>query len=221
VTDPTNSGERAPAQTPPSAGGGARYVKIFDTTLRDGEQAPGASMNETEKLEIARQLARMGVDVIEAGFPIVSKGDFDSVALIAREVRSSRIAGLARAIDNDVRVCWDAVKKAEAPRIHTFISTSPIHLKYQIKKSADECAPSRARRSAWPRTWPRSTPKPTSSFSAMDATAPSPSTGRDPGHRHRVGATTINVPDTVGYALPLEWATSSASSTGCVPRCTT
>ena len=98
MTDPTMTDERGGGQAPPGNAAGPRYVTIFDTTLRDGEQAPGASMNETEKLEIAQQLARMGVDVIEAGFPIASKGDFDSVALIAREVAGSRIAGLARAI---------------------------------------------------------------------------------------------------------------------------
>ena len=114
------------------------YIKIFDTTLRDGEQAPGASMNRGEKLEVAHQLARLGVDIIEAGFPISSAEDFESVKEIAREVKGARIAGLARAIEKDVRVCWDAVKQAEQARIHTFISTSPIHMKYQIKKTPDE-----------------------------------------------------------------------------------
>ena len=94
MTDPTTTDERGSGQAPPGAAA-PRHVTIFDTTLRDGEQAPGASMNETEKLEIAQQLARMGVDVVEAGFPVASRGDFDSVALIAREVRGSRIAGLS------------------------------------------------------------------------------------------------------------------------------
>ena len=116
----------------------SRYIRIFDTTLRDGEQAPGATMNKAEKLEIARQLAKLRVDVIEAGFPIASPDDFEAVKTIAAEVQGPRIAGLARAIEQDIRVCWDAVKVAETPRIHTFISTSEVHMKYQIKKTPAE-----------------------------------------------------------------------------------
>jgi 2-isopropylmalate synthase len=206
VTDPTISSEPARVETPQGAAGGARYVKIFDTTLRDGEQAPGASMNETEKLEIAQQLARMGVDVIEAGFPIVSKGDFDSVALIAREVRSSRIAGLSRAIDNDVRVCWDAIRGAEAPRIHTFVSTSPIHLKYQIKKTADEVRAITRDAVSLAAQLAAQHPAGDVEFSAMDASRSEPEyLAEILGIAIDCGATTINVPDTVGYALPLEW----------------
>src|SRR5512146_2212046 len=99
-------------------------VLIFDTSLRDGEQSPGATLNIEEKLDIARQLARLGVDVIEAGFPVSSPGDFESVRLIAEQVKGPVIAGLARAIPNDVDVCWDAVRHAERPRIHVFISSS-------------------------------------------------------------------------------------------------
>jgi len=116
----------------------SRYIRIFDTTLRDGEQAPGATMNKSEKLEIARQLAKLKVDVIEAGFPIASPDDFEAVKAIAAEVKGPRIAGLARAIEQDIRVCWDAVKVAESARIHTFISTSEVHMKYQIKKTPAE-----------------------------------------------------------------------------------
>ena len=115
-----------------------RYIKIFDTTLRDGEQAPGATLNKAEKLEVAHQLAKLRVDIIEAGFPIASPDDFDAVQTIAREIKGPRIAGLARAMEQDIRVCWDAVKVAEVPRIHTFISTSAVHLKYQIKKTEAE-----------------------------------------------------------------------------------
>ncbi len=115
-----------------------RYIRIFDTTLRDGEQAPGATLNKAEKLEIAQQLARLKVDIIEAGFPIASPDDFDAVQSIASEVKGPRIAGLARAIEQDIRTCWDAVRVAEVPRIHTFISTSPVHMQYQIKKTPDE-----------------------------------------------------------------------------------
>ena len=205
MTDQTTPGVRAPTGSPPGDAG-VRYVKIFDTTLRDGEQAPGASMNETEKLEIARQLERMGVDIIEAGFPVASKGDFESVALIAREVRGSRIAGLARAIEQDVRVCWDAVKQAEVPRIHTFISTSPIHMKYQIKKTPDQV---RAITREMVGLAARLTAQHAAAdveFSAMDASRSEPEFLAEIfGIAIECGATTINVPDTVGYALPLEW----------------
>ncbi len=104
-------------------------IIIFDTTLRDGEQSPGCSMNPEEKLRIARQLEKLGVDVIEAGFPIASEGDFLSVRQIAREIRGCQIAGLARANLQDIDRAWEAVKDAAAPRIHTFLSSSDIHLK--------------------------------------------------------------------------------------------
>ena len=113
-------------------------VLIFDTTLRDGEQCPGASMNLREKLEIARQLARLNVDIIEAGFPVASEGDFQSVQQIAREIRKPQIAGLARYHVGDIDRAWEAIKEAAHPRIHTFISTSDIHLKYQLKKTRDQ-----------------------------------------------------------------------------------
>src|SRR6266849_10350851 len=115
-----------------------RVIKIFDTTLRDGEQCPGASMNAEEKLEVAHQLARLKVDVIEAGFPISSPGDFASVQQIAREVRGPIIAGLARARTEDIDAAGEAVHDAERPRIHTFVGTSDIHLQYQMRKSREE-----------------------------------------------------------------------------------
>jgi 2-isopropylmalate synthase len=113
-------------------------VYVFDTTLRDGEQSPGASMDFGEKLLLARQLEKLRVDVIEVGFPISSEGDFESVKRIAEEIRSVTIAGLARANKLDIDRCWDAVRHAEKPRIHTFIATSDIHLKYKLKKSRAE-----------------------------------------------------------------------------------
>jgi 2-isopropylmalate synthase len=113
-------------------------VFIFDTTLRDGEQSPGASMNPDEKLRIARQLEKMGVDIIEAGFPVASDGDFASVRQIAMEIRGCQIAALARAGKTDIDRAWEAVAEAAAPRIHTFISSSDIHLKYQLHKSRAE-----------------------------------------------------------------------------------
>ena len=107
-------------------------VKIFDTTLRDGEQAPGCGMTAEEKLRVAYQLEKLGVDIIEAGFPISSEGDFQSVKLIAENIRSCQIAGLCRANLKDIDRGWEAVKGAESPRIHTFIATSDIHLQYKL-----------------------------------------------------------------------------------------
>src|SRR5919204_6933555 len=122
------------------------YVRIFDTTLRDGEQSPGASLTSAEKLEIARQLARLGVDIIEAGFPAASPDDLEAVKRIAQEVGHSSganprvpvIAGLARANKSDIDKCWDAVRHAAHPRIHTFIATSDIHLKYKLRLTREE-----------------------------------------------------------------------------------
>jgi 2-isopropylmalate synthase len=184
----------------------SRYIRIFDTTLRDGEQAPGATLNRAEKLEIAHQLAKLRVDIIEAGFPIASPDDFEAVKAIATEVRGPRIAGLARAIEEDIKVCWDAVKVAEVPRIHTFISTSAVHMKYQIKKTPDEVLADTRAMVSLSRDLVATHPEADLEFSAMDASR------SDPEFLAQVldlavqcGATTINVPDTVGYALPLEF----------------
>jgi 2-isopropylmalate synthase len=183
-----------------------RYIRIFDTTLRDGEQAPGATLNRAEKLEIAHQLAKLRVDIIEAGFPIASPDDFEAVKAIATEVKGPRIAGLARAIEEDIRVCWDAVKVAEVPRIHTFISTSPVHMQYQIKKTPDEVLSDTRAMVSLSRDLVATHAEADLEFSAMDASR------SDPEFLAQVldlavqcGATTINVPDTVGYALPLEF----------------
>jgi len=113
-------------------------ILIFDTTLRDGEQSPGASLNINEKLEVAEQLEKLGVDVIEAGFPVASPGDFQAVKLVAQKIKKPIITGLSRATKRDIDVCWDAIKYAKNPRIHTFIATSDIHLKYKLKKSRKE-----------------------------------------------------------------------------------
>ena len=121
------------------------YVKIFDTTLRDGEQSPGATMTSAEKLEVARSLARLGVDVIEAGFPAASPDDLEAVRRIALEVgnpsdgaKAPVICGLARATKNDIDASWEAVQHAKHPRIHTFLATSPIHMKYKLKMDPEE-----------------------------------------------------------------------------------
>src|SRR5579872_2488863 len=110
-------------------------IVIFDTTLRDGEQSPGCSMNLSEKLRMAQTLDRLGVDILEAGFPIASRGDFESVQRIAREIRRPSIAALARCKQEDVDRAWEAVRDAERPRIHTFLATSDIHLQYKLKIS--------------------------------------------------------------------------------------
>src|SRR6267154_4254577 len=123
---------------PPSERSDADRVLIFDTTLRDGEQSPGISLNRQEKLEIAHQLARLGVDVIEAGFPITSPGDFESVEAIAREVDGPVICGLARTSKQDIDAAYNAVRDAERPRIHTFISTSDIHIEHQLQTTRED-----------------------------------------------------------------------------------
>jgi len=183
-----------------------RYIRIFDTTLRDGEQAPGATLNRAEKLEVANQLARLKVDIIEAGFPIASPDDFEAVQAIAREVEGPRIAGLARAIEQDIRVCWDAVRVAAVPRIHTFISTSPVHMKYQIKKTPDEVLADTRAMVTLAAELAAQHAEADVEFSAMDASRSEPEfLARVLDLAVQCGATTINVPDTVGYALPLEF----------------
>ena len=116
----------------------SREIIIFDTTLRDGEQAPGCSMNENEKHKVALNLEKLGVNIIEAGFPIASEGDFNSVKLIAENIKDCEVAGLSRANLKDIDRAWEAIKNAANPRIHTFIATSDIHLKYKLKKTKDE-----------------------------------------------------------------------------------
>ena len=175
-------------------------VLIFDTTLRDGEQSPGISLNTEEKLEIAQQLARLGVDVIEAGFPIASPGDFEAVREIARQVEGPIIAGLARANATDIERAWEAVKDSERPRIHTFVSTSEIHIKHQMRSTHDDVRGLARASVAQARELCDDV-----EFSPMDATR------ADVGFTAEIcqiaideGATTINIPDTVGYTMPEE-----------------
>ncbi|MCL4464739.1 MAG: 2-isopropylmalate synthase [Chloroflexi bacterium] len=177
-------------------------VIIFDTTLRDGEQSPGASLNIEEKLDIARQLARLRVDVIEAGFPITSPGDFAAVRRIAEEIKGPVIAGLARVVAADIDRAWEAVQVAERPRLHVFMSTSDIHLEHQFHRTREEaldiCREMVRRAKSY---------TPDIEFSPMDATR------TDPAYLYRVveaaidaGATTVNIPDTVGYTTPEEFS---------------
>jgi 2-isopropylmalate synthase len=177
-------------------------VLIFDTTLRDGEQSPGISLNTTEKLEIAHQLARLGVDIIEAGFPIASPGDFEAVQAIAREVHGPVVAGLARANPADVERAWEAVRDAERPRIHTFVSTSDIHIVHQLQATREDVKGLARASVAQARSYCDDV-----EFSPMDATrADVDFTAEVVQIAVDEGATTINIPDTVGYAMPQEYA---------------
>lgn len=176
-------------------------VYIFDTTLRDGEQSPGYTMNTQEKLRVAKQLEALGVDIIEAGFPQASEGDFQAVKLIAESIKDCEVAALARANDDDIDRAWEAIKNAKKPRIHTFISTSDIHLKYQLRKTRDEVIAIAVRSVKRAKKY-----TPNVEFSAMDATR------SDWDFLVKIfeeaidaGATTINIPDTVGYSVPDEF----------------
>jgi len=175
-------------------------ITIFDTTLRDGEQSPGCSMNVPEKLRMAHHLDRLGVDVIEAGFPIASEGDFAAVQAIAAEVRRPIIAGLARACSKDIERAWQALQGTARPRIHVFLATSDIHLKYKLRISRQECL-ERAREAV------------SLAKSLCDDVefSPEDATRTDPEFLCQVveavvaaGATTVNIPDTVGFTTPVE-----------------
>jgi 2-isopropylmalate synthase len=176
-------------------------VLIFDTTLRDGEQSPGISLNTSEKLEIAHQLARLGVDVIEAGFPITSPGDFEAVEAISRQVEGPVIAGLARTHVADIDAAWGAVKDAERSRIHTFISTSDIHIEHQLQTTREDVKGQARAAVAHARSYTDDV-----EFSPMDATrADLDFTAEVVQIALDEGATTINIPDTVGYTMPHEF----------------
>lgn len=176
-------------------------IKIFDTTLRDGEQSPGATMNVAEKVRIAEQLEKLKVDIIEAGFPISSEGDFEAVREIAKKIRRSRVVALGRTGLQDIKRAWEAVKFAKYPMIHTFIATSDIHLKYKLRMSREQVLKEAVRAVRYAKTFCENV-----EFSAEDATR------SDVDFLCQLfskvieaGATTINVPDTVGYAIPSEF----------------
>jgi 2-isopropylmalate synthase len=178
------------------------HVMVFDTTLRDGEQSPGCSMTVEEKLRMARQLERLGVDIIEAGFPIASEGDFEAVCRTAQTVRGPRIAGLARARREDIDRAWQALEGAARPRIHTFLATSDIHLQYKLRISRSQCRDQAADAVRLARSYCDDV-----EFSPEDATR----TDRDflcdvLQAVVDAGATTLNIPDTVGYTTPEEFA---------------
>lgn len=178
-----------------------RKIDIFDTTLRDGEQSPGINLNTAEKIEIAKQLERLGVTVIEAGFPASSPGDFEAVHQIAKTVKNSIVTGLARAVKSDIDAVWEAVKVAEQPHVHTFIATSPIHMEYKLKKTPDQVIEQAVEAVKYAK----------SKFSLVEFSCED-GFRSDKDYLVRVinaaikaGATTINVPDTVGYASPQEY----------------
>jgi 2-isopropylmalate synthase len=191
-----------PAGSTPRVRDESDRVLIFDTTLRDGEQSPGISLNRTEKLEIAHQLARLGVDVIEAGFPITSPGDFESVEAIAREVEGPVICGLARTSSQDIEAAWNAVRDSQRPRIHTFLATSDIHIEHKLQTTREDVKGQVRAAVAQARGYTEDV-----EFSPEDGSR------SDVEFMAEViqialdeGATTINVPDTVGYTMPHEYA---------------
>ncbi len=176
-------------------------IKIFDTTLRDGEQTPGVNLNIQEKLEIARQLEKLGINIIEAGFAIASPGDFEAVKAVAESIKDSKVASLCRAVEKDIDRAWEAVKNAKNPRIHTFLATSDIHMKYKLKMTEEEVLERSIAMVKYAKKYCEDV-----EFSAEDAS------------RTRIeflykviegvikaGATVVNIPDTVGYTTPLEY----------------
>lgn len=180
----------------------ADHVYIFDTTMRDGEQSPGATMTPQEKIEVARQLAKMGVDIMEAGFPAASPGDFDAVKNIAETIKGSTICGLARTNEKDIDAAYGAIKGAEAARIHTFIATSPVHMEFKLRKTPDQVVEQAVAAVRRAKGYISDV-----EFSAEDATRSNwDFLCRIFGAAIEAGATTINIPDTVGYTVPEEYA---------------
>ncbi len=178
-----------------------KQIYIFDTTLRDGEQSPGVALNIAEKLEIARQLTRLGVNAIEAGFPMASQGDFEAVREIARKIKGPIVAGLARTDKADIDRAWEALKEADKPRIHTFIATSEIHMKHKLRKTREEVLAAAEQAVAYAKSL-----CPDVEFSAEDASRSDVDFLCQVFERViKAGANVINIPDTVGYATPNEF----------------
>ncbi|TSB46272.1 2-isopropylmalate synthase [Alkalicoccobacillus porphyridii] len=177
-----------------------RKINVFDTTLRDGEQSAGVNLNASEKLEIAKQLERLGVDIMEAGFPASSKGDFQSVQQIARTIKNSSVTGLARAVESDINTAWEALKDSAEPRIHVFIATSPIHMQYKLNLTPDQVVEKAV----------QSVKLASSKFSQVQWSAEDASRAELPFLARiieqviQAGATVINLPDTVGFTTPHE-----------------
>ena len=179
----------------------ARKILIFDTTLRDGEQSPGCSMNTREKIEMAKQLEKLNVDIIEAGFAAASPGDLHAIQEVAKAVKGVSIASLARTLRSDIDASWEALKKAEAPRIHTFIATSPIHMEYKLKMKPAEVIDLAVEMVKYGKKYCNDI-----EFSAEDATRSDPDFLAELLEKViQAGATTLNIPDTVGYTTPEEY----------------
>lgn len=184
-----------------NGGGALKRIYIFDTTLRDGEQTPGVNLNKFEKLEIAKQLEKLGVDVIEVGFPVISDGDFEAVKLIAQNIKEPVITALARAVKGDIDTAWEAIKYSDKPRIHTFIATSEIHMKHKLNMTGEEVLKKAVEMVAYAKSLCNDI-----EFSPEDATR----TDREFLYRIieaviEAGATVVNIPDTVGYSTPKEF----------------
>jgi len=178
-----------------------KNIKIFDTTLRDGEQSPGCSMNLAEKLQLAKQLEKLNVDIIEAGFAIASKGDFESIQSIANTLKNTTVASLSRALTKDIDCAWESIKSAKYPRIHTFIATSDIHMKYKLQMNEDSVVERAVNMVKYAKKYCSDI-----EFSAEDATRSKlPFLYRIFTEVIKAGATTINIPDTVGYTTPHEY----------------
>ena len=179
-----------------------RKIQIFDTTLRDGEQSPGCSMNLNEKIEVARELEALKVDIIEAGFAIASPGDAAAIAAIADTVKDSTICSLARCVEKDIDAAWNAIRNANSSRIHVFLATSPLHMQYKLKMTPDQVIESIAHNVAYAKKYCSDI-----EFSAEDATRTDLDfLCRAVDTAIKAGATTINIPDTVGYMVPEEYA---------------
>ncbi|RYL95889.1 2-isopropylmalate synthase [Sporolactobacillus sp. THM7-4] len=177
-------------------------VEIYDTTLRDGEQSPGCSLNEQEKVEVAEQLERLSVDVIEAGFPASSPDDFRAVQTIAGIVKNSTVTGLARCLKSDIDAAWEALRDTENPRVHVFIATSPIHMVYKLRKKPEEVLEMAVESVRYARRF-----FPQVEFSCEDATRSDQAfMAKVVSQTIDAGATVINLPDTVGYDTPEEFA---------------
>jgi len=178
-----------------------RKIKIFDTTLRDGEQAPGCSMNLTEKLEVAKRLEKLGVDIIEAGFPISSPGDLESVKAIAGIIKNCSVAGLCRSRESDIDAAKEALAKAVSPRVHVFIATSPVHMEFKLKMTEDQVLEQAVSSVKYAKKFCNDV-----EFSAEDAFRSDPDfVCKVFGAVIEAGALTVNFPDTVGYAMPFEF----------------
>jgi len=191
-----------------------KHITILDTTLRDGEQSPGASLQRSEKLEIAQQLARLGVDAIEAGFPIASPDDLEAVKLISKKVKGPIISGLARSLKQDIDAAYKAVKPANRPRIHVFLATSKIHMKYKLKKAEEEILKQAVEAVKYAKRRVSDI-----EFSPEDASRTEPDfLFKVLEHVIDAGATTVNIPDTVGYAIPEEFGRLIYNITRRVPN---